>query len=289
MSRCIGYLGPQGTFSEEAALLYDSQAELVPFPTISQVANAVAIRQVEEGVVPIENSIGGSVPETLDLLIQQPRLFICREVLLPIRLYLLVRPGTEEENIHTIFSHPQPLAQSQRFLSRYFPDARLMAAPSTAAAVEQMMGDTHGVAAIGTRRAARMLHAKVLAHRIQDYPVNVTRFVVLDKADHAATGDDRTSLCFSFAEDKPGQLAAVLQELASQEINMIKIESRPLKKTPGRYYFLVDLEGHRQDAHIVQSLTYIKSITILFRIFGSYPRHRSPAPATRIARRRRCP
>jgi prephenate dehydratase len=274
VSQRIGYLGPQGTFSEEAALLYDSQAELVPFFTISLVANAVARRQVEEGVVPIENSIGGSVPETLDLLIQQPRLSIHREVLLPIRLYLLVRPGTEKENIHTVFSHPQPLSQSQRFLSRYFPDARLMAAPSTAAAVEQMMSDAQGAAAIGTRRAARMHHAKILARRIQDYRVNVTRFVVLAKADHAATGDDRTSLCFSFAEDRPGQLAAVLQELASREINLIKIESRPLKKTPGRYYFLVDLEGHRQDTQIARSLTYIKSMTILFRIFGSYPRHR---------------
>ncbi|MEE9203096.1 MAG: prephenate dehydratase [Dehalococcoidia bacterium] len=274
MTRRIGYLGPQGTFTEEAALLYDSQAELAPLPSISQVAKAVVSRQVDEGVVPIENSIGGSVPETLDLLIQQSRLFIHSEVWLPIRLYLLVRPGTEQGNIDTIFSHPQALAQSQRFIERYFPDARLLAAPSTAAAVEQMMQDTQGAAAIGTRRAAQLFHAKVLARRIQDYSVNVTRFVVLAQADQSSTGDDRTSLCFSFAEDRPGQLVAVLQELAERGINLIKIESRPLKKTPGHYYFLVDLEGHRQDAHIAKALARVKSMTILFKIFGSYPRHR---------------
>lgn len=274
MTRCIGYLGPSGTFTEEAALLYDSQAEMTPLSSISKVATAVVSRQVDEGVVPIENSIGGSVPETLDLLIQQPSLFIRSEVLLPIRLYLLVKPGTEQDNIHTIFSHPQALAQSQRFIERYFPDARLLAAPSTAAAVEQMMQDIHGAAAIGTRRAGRLFHAKILARRIQDYSVNVTRFAVLAKSDHPATGDDRTSLCFSFAEDRPGQLVAMLQELAERNINLIKIESRPLKKTPGHYYFLVDLEGHRQDDRIAQALVRVKSMTILFKIFGSYPRHR---------------
>lgn len=274
MTRRIGYLGPPGTFTEEAALLYDSQADLVEYPSISQVALAVVSRQVGEGVVPIENSIGGSVPETLDVLIHQPRLSIQNEVSLPIHLYLLVKPGTERDSIHTIISHPQPLAQTQRFLDRYFPHAQRVAAPSTAAAVQQMMQDSHGVAAIGTRRAARLSHARVLARRIQDYPANVTRFVVLAKGDHPATGDDRTSLCFSFAEDKPGQLAAVLQELASRGINLIKIESRPVKRTPGRYYFLLDLEGHRQEAHIAEALGRVKSATILFKIFGSYPRHR---------------
>ncbi|MEK7847715.1 MAG: prephenate dehydratase [Chloroflexota bacterium] len=274
MTRRIAYLGPPGTFTEEAALLYDSQAELVAFPSISQVALAVVGKQVEEGVVPIENSIGGSVPETLDLLIHQPRLFIQNEISMPIHLYLLVKPGTERDSIHTIFSHPQPLAQAQRFLDRYFPQARRLAAPSTSAAVEQMMQDSQGAAAIGTRRAARLCHAKVLARRIQDYPVNVTRFVVLAKADHAATGDDRTSLCFSFADDRPGILVAVLQELASRGINLIKIESRPVKKTPGRYYFLLDLEGHRQEPRIAEALARVKAMTILFKLFGSYPRHR---------------
>lgn len=273
MSQRLAYLGPQGTFSEEAALLYSSRGELVPFPSISAVAQAVLRGEAGEGVVPIENSIEGSVAETLDLLIHEPRLFLRGEVVLPIRLYLLARPGTELEQVSVVFSHPQALGQCRQFLRRYLPGTREVAALSTASAVEAMMADSQHAAAIATRRAGKLFHARVIARRIQDYPVNLTRFVVLALEDHPPTGYDRTSLCFSFGEDRSGLLAGVLQEFASRGINLMKIESRPRKKEPGRYHILVDLEGHREEDRIAPALARVREQTILFRIFGSYPRY----------------
>ena len=273
MAKKVAFLGPQGTFSEEAALVYDPQAELVPFASIPAVAAAVGTGMADEGVVPIENSIEGSVPDTLDVLIHESRVLIYRELVLPIEHYLLTKPGTNASEIRTIFSHPQALAQCRRFLERCFPKAQAVAALSTAAAVEEMMKDTAPSAAIGTRRAAHLWGAHILAQGIQDYKPNITRFVVLALHDHPPTGRDKTSLCFSFAEDRPGQLKGVMEEFASRQINLAKIESRPLKESFGRYFFLVDLEGHREDPPVAQALANIRSRTILFKVFGSYPKY----------------
>ena len=273
MAKKVAFLGPQGTFSEEAALVYDPRAELMPFASIPAVAVAVNTGMVDEGVVPIENSIEGSVPDTLDVLIHESRVLIYRELVLPIEHYLLTKPGTNASDIRTIFSHPQALAQCRRFLERCFPKAAAVAALSTAAAVEEMMKDSAPSAAVGTRRAAQLWGAFVLAQGIQDYKPNVTRFVVLALHDHPPTGRDKTSLCFSFAEDRPGQLKGVMDEFASRQINLAKIESRPLKESFGRYYFLADLEGHREDPPVAQALANIKAGTILFKVFGSYPKY----------------
>jgi len=273
MAKKVAFLGPQGTFTEEAALLYDPQAELVPFASIPAVAAAVDTGMADEGVVPIENSIEGSVNDTLDILIYESRVLIHRELILPIEHYLLAKPGTGSHEIRTIFSHPQALAQCRRFLERCFPKAQAVAALSTAAAVEEMMKDSAPSAAIGTRRAAQLWGAHILAQGIQDYKPNITRFVVLALHDHPPTGRDKTSLCFSFAEDRPGQLKGVMEEFASRQINLAKIESRPLKESFGRYYFLVDLEGHREDPPVAQALANIKARTILFKVFGSYPKY----------------
>ena len=248
----------------------------MPFPSIPAVAAAVDTGMADEGVVPIENSIEGSVNDTLDLLIQESQVLIRRELILPIEHNLLAKPGTNPQEVRTIISHPQALAQCRRFLERCFPKAQAVAALSTAAAVEEMMKDSAPSAAIGTRRAAELWGAQVLARGIQDYKPNITRFVVLALADSPPTGRDRTSLCFSFAEDKPGLLASVMQEFASRGINLAKIESRPLKQAFGRYYFLVDCEGHRQDPPLAQALANIQAKTILFKIFGSYPKYEAP-------------
>lgn len=275
MSRRLGYLGPAGTFTEEAALLYEPQGHLVTYPTISAVAQAVASRAVDQGVVPIENSIAGSVAETLDLLIRERRLFIYQEITLPIHHYLLVRPGIELGEVRQVLSHPMALAQCQRWLQRYLPGVPQVAMASTTTAVQQMMAGEVVAAAIAPRRAAKLFRAKIAARRIQDYPKNLTRFVVLGHSDHPRTGADRTSLCFSFAQDHPGLLVDVLQEFASRGINLAKIESRPIKEYPGRYCFLIDLDGHRTDTEpdIAQALANVQSRTTRFRVFGSYPRY----------------
>ncbi|HEX77775.1 MAG TPA: prephenate dehydratase [Dehalococcoidia bacterium] len=274
MAKRIAYLGPAGTFTEEASLLYDSQAELIPFPSISAVAAAVDTGMTEEGVVPIENSLEGSVTDTLDLLIHESRVLIRRELVLPIVHHLLVKPGTRAHDIAVIYSHPQALAQCRRFVERCFPKVQAVAALSTAAAVQDMMADPSAkAAAIGTARAAALYGAETLAHSIQDEASNLTRFVVLAKDDHPATGNDKTSLCFSFADDRPGLLYGVLREFASRNINLAKIESRPSRERLGRYIFLIDMEGHRLDPVLAEALEGVRAQVSLLKIFGSYPRY----------------
>jgi prephenate dehydratase len=273
MAKRIAYLGPPGTFSEEAALKYDEKAQLLPFSSIPAVAAAVDTGIAEEGVVAIENSLEGSVTDTLDLLIHESKLLIRQELVLPVEHHLLVKPGTEALELKIIFSHPQALAQCRRFLERCFPKAELMAALSTAAAVEQMMSSPTPAAAIGTHRAAQLYGAQILARNVQEHSHNATRFVVLAHHDHPSTGRDKTSLCFSFGEDRPGLLYGVLKEFAECNINLAKVESRPSKESLGKYIFLVDLEGHRQDLSIAQVLKKVQAKTSLFKVFGSYPRY----------------
>lgn len=270
----VAYLGPPGTFSEEAALLYDRSAHLIPLPSVPAVAAAVASGMAEEGVVAIENSLEGSVNDTLDLLIHESKVLIRDELVLPIEHLLLTRPGTEAADVKVLFSHPQPLGQCRHFIECCFPKAQIVAALSTAAAVEEMMQSDHPGAAIGTARAAELHGAGILARGIQDQASNVTRFVVLALTDHPPTGFDKTSLCFSFAEDRPGALNAVLQEFATRNINLAKLESRPSKESLGRYFFLLDLEGHRDDPQVKEALERVREKSDLLKLFGSYPRYR---------------
>ena len=269
----VGYLGPQGTFTEEAARLYAPDAELLPFATIPAVAPAILSGAADEAVVPIENSLQGAVTDTLDLLIQEDSLRIRRELVLPIVHHLVAMPGTRMEEVTTIYSHPQALGQCRRFLERSLPQAEMAAALSTAAAVEQMRGGAGSAAAIATRRAAELYGAEVLAEGIQDDPSNVTRFVVLSTEDHPPTGRDKTSICFSFDEDRPGQLYRVMGEIAQRDINLSRVESRPTRMGLGLYYFLADLEGHRADPPVREVLEAIGGMTSQMKLFGSYPRY----------------
>jgi len=270
----IAYLGPPGTFSEEAALNYDDKAQLLAFFNIPAVASAVETAIAEEGIVPIENSLEGSVTDTLDLLIHDSRLLINCELVLPIDHHLLVKEETEPIDIKVIYSHPQALAQCRRFLEKCFPRAEMVAALSTAAAVEQMMSSSIPAGAIGNNRAAMLYGARILAKNIQDRSPNLTRFVILTLHDRPPTGNDKTSLCFSFDQDHPGLLTSVLQEFAEQSINLSKVESRPSKEGLGKYIFLVDVDGHRQDPVVREVLARVQKKTSLFKIFGSYPRYK---------------
>ena len=272
IAKRIGYLGPEGTFTEEAALRHDPQSDMEPFPSIGAVALAVSSGIVEEGVVPIENSLEGSVTTTLDLLIHDSRLLVCKELVLLIEHCLLVQPGTRAADIQVVYSHPQALGQCRDFLERCFPKVQMEASLSTMAATDAMLESPHPAAAVAPRRAAALRKAEILAQGIQDSQFNVTRFVVLAEKDHPPTGNDKTSLCFSFAEDRAGSLHAALGEFARRNINLAKIESRPAKQALGEYIFLIDCAGHRDAPVVKEAIEGLRATVSMLRIFGSYPR-----------------
>lgn len=270
----IAYLGPAGTFSEEAARtaarLLD--ADVIPFASMPALVSAAETRLAECAILPIENSLEGPVSSTTDLLIHETELRIRAELVLPVRHFLLAPPGAELARIHAVTSHPQALGQCRRFLDRCLPGVEQVAALSTAAAVEAVSQHPDGsLAAIGTMRAAELYGVEALAQDIQDYRNNVTRFVVLAEHDAPPTGSDKTSLCFGVKANVPGALYQVLAVLAKANIQMTKVESRPKKSKLGDYYFLVDIDGHRDDPIIGAALGEMGAVADELKIFGSYP------------------
>lgn len=275
MPKRLAFLGPAGTHTEQACVNYDPDAARLPYTPISEVVAAVENGEAEECVVPIENSLQGSVTDTLDILVHYSSLSIRRELVLPIRHFLVGERGADIESIDFVYSHPQALAQCREFLGARLPNAEVVASLSTAAAVEDMLRRGTGAAAIATQRAAELHGCVVIAEGIEDDENNMTRFVVLAPTDHPQTGADKTSACFSFDEDAPGILHGVLAEFANRGINLAKIESRPTRQSLGRYIFLVDFEGHRQDDAIREVLAIIEEQVSMLKIFGSYPAHRA--------------
>ena len=267
----IAYLGPQGTFTEEAALKYSPNADLVPLTSEAAVATAVESGEASEGILPIENSLQGSVTSTIDALIHDTQLAIRGELILPIELCLIVRPGTKIEDITAIYSKPEALNQCRKFLEATVPQARQQASLSTSAAVEEIMR-LEGGAAVAAGRAAELHGAQILRRGIQDHGHNETRFVVLGKTDSAPTGRDKTSIAFTVAHDRAGTLVDVLHEFSNRAINLTKIESRPSREELGVYIFLVDLEGHRSDGTVAEALAAVESKAQFFRLLGSYAR-----------------
>ncbi len=274
MRNKLAFLGPTGTHSEQAAIIYAPDSTKIACASIPLVAAKVESGEAEEGILPIENSLEGSVNLTLDLLIHDSSLSISHEIVLPITHSIIAKKGTSFSNIKFIYSHPQALAQCRNFLSKNLPDAIEIASMSTASAVKEMLQKGENAAAIGTERAGSIYGALTIAHQIEDNPNNVTRFIILAPNDSDVTGEDKTSVCFSFDGDAPGILHSTLNEFAKRKINLTKIESRPSKKDLGRYIFLTDIEGHRKDKVIKEALTGIKKQVSMFKIFGSYPRYR---------------
>lgn len=274
----IAYLGPPGTFSEEAALAYardKSDVTFLPLSSIPAVVTAIETDAATVGVLPIENLLEGSVTFTLDLLIHETNLRIAGETVIPIRQYLVARAGLTLTDIQVLYAHPQSLGQCRRFVERCLPGVATVASLSNSAAPAEALADERPAAAISTLRAAELTAAQILARDIADNHSNVTRFIVLAQQDAPRTGDDKTSFCFGFREDRAGVLVDALQELAHANINMTKLESRPSKEVLGQYIFLVDIEGHRNDAHVTQALDRIAAQTGMFKVFGSYPRWRN--------------
>ncbi len=270
----VAFLGPRGTFSEEAGLLYGGpDAEFVAVPTIPALVSAVETGLAEVAVLPIENSIEGPISTTLDLLIHETGLMICAEVVVPIRQVLVTVPGATLDGITTVVSHPQGLGQCRRFLSRFLPNAEQEAALSTAGAVQSVVesGDPTR-AAIGPIRAHELYGGLVLARDIQDIRGNLTRFVALAESDAEPTGNDKTSIAFTVKENVPGILFKVFQPFADRNIQLTKIESRPIKGRLGLYVFLLDFEGHRTDPAIQDVLTELGEMVKDLKVFGSYPK-----------------
>ena len=268
----LAYLGPEGTYSEQAALEHGATAVLVPFGSIPAAVRAVEEGVADEAVVPIENSLEGVVTQTADLLIHHTRLRIAKEIVLPIHHCLLLQPGVARGEVRVVYSHPQALAQCRGFLARRLPRAEPVASLSTAGAVRDMQTSERPAAAISSRRAAEIFGAAVADYDVEDEHTNKTRFVVLAPHGTPRSGRDKTSVCFDFNEDAPGTLHGALGELASRGINMIKIESRPDRRSLGRYIFLIDIEGHREDRIVREALEGIRARASMFKVLGAYPR-----------------
>lgn len=268
--RRVGYLGPAGTNSEVAAIGMYPDAEHVPYATIAQSIRAIETGDVDRALAPIENSLQGTITDTVDLLIYEENVTVCGELVLPIEHCLMVQPGADRASISVIYSHPQSLGQCRRYLERNFPSARTEAALSNAEAVAVMMR-IDGAAAIGPARAADIYGATILERAIEDSRTNKTRFVAVGRESAPPSGRDKTSLAFAVAHDRPGTLVSVLHEFADRSISLTKIESRPSGAELGIYIFLIDIEGHSEDPQVAQALAAVREQANFFKIFGSYP------------------
>ncbi|MGB9613517.1 MAG: prephenate dehydratase, partial [Candidatus Margulisiibacteriota bacterium] len=279
--------GPEGTFCEEASKVYlkklPGKIELIPYTTIHDLLYAADRKSIQEAIVPIENSIEGTVGVVTDMLVKDVNLLIKQEIIIPVYHYLIAQKGIELREVTDVISHPQALDQCKEFLRKKLPKVKLHLAYSTSDAVRQVatsLGEkiiSHGkvkgsvFAAIGTKASAKLYGLKVLASKI-NAKENQTRFVVLAKNDHPRTADDKTSIVFSIAKDRPGGLHDVLGEFAIRNINLTKIESRPSKRALGDYYFFADMQGHRSDQVIAEALMAVKRKASFFKFLGSYPR-----------------
>ena len=270
----IAFLGPRGTYSEEAAIAYGgADAELIPFPSIPASVEAVETGVAGVAVLPIENSIEGGVSTTLDLLIHETDLRICRELVVPIRHVLVTQDGVSLDEIRTVMSHPQALGQCRRYLDRTLSHAQQVAALSTAGAVQAVVeGDDRTVAAIGPAPAQKLYGGVILAGDIQDNRTNLTRFVAVSDEDSEPTGDDKTSIGLTADADEPGVLEKVIRPIAEAGLNLTRLESRPTKGWLGTYVFLIDFEGHRTEQRVIDVLKQMEQGATTLKIFGSYPR-----------------
>ncbi|MGQ0616401.1 MAG: prephenate dehydratase [Acidimicrobiia bacterium] len=271
----IAYLGPPGTFCEEALLTQPDLAagELVDLPSITDVLEAVASGDVDLAVVPLENAIEGAVTVTSDTLAFDADLVIQREIVIPVQLDLLALPGATLSGIERVISIPVAAAQCRAFVRKELPGTSPVASNSTAEAARLLAasGDL-AVAAISNPLAAALYGLEVLARDIEDHPGNKTRFgLVARDGVPAATGHDKTSIVVFQRADAPGSLLGILQEFAARAINLTNLHSRPTKRGLGDYCFLIDLEGHISDEVVADALRNLKSKQADVKFLGSYP------------------
>jgi chorismate mutase/prephenate dehydratase len=266
----IAYLGPEATYTHLAARRqFGAAADYQPAASVAEVFHEVECSRADLGVVPVENSTEGMVAHTLDLLADSP-LVICAEMSLAVRHCLQARAGTTLADVTRVVAHPQALAQCRQWLAEHLPGVATEAEASNALAAARA-GSEAGVAAIAAAAAADTYGLTVLAEGIQDEAENLTRFVVLSPYDAAQpSGDDKTSILFS-VRDEVGILSRMLRPFATHGIDLIKIESRPLRGRPWEYVFYLDLKGHRRERRVERALAEVERAALRLKILGSYP------------------
>lgn len=285
----FGFLGPPGTFTQEALLQVTDpeSAELIYYPSVDEVVSAVQAKEIDRGMVPIENSVEGTVNATVDALgFESKDLLIEREVILQVRLHLLAKPGTGLAALTVVHSMPHATAQCRKWLRANLPSVKISAANSTAEAagrVAYSKSDTD--AAIGPNLAAQLFGLDVVARDVTDHAEAETRFVVVGHQRPEPTGRDKTSVICFIDKDRPGALLQILTEFATRGINLTKLESRPTKRVLGEYCFFIDMEGHNSDKLIDEALRALDQHVANLRILGSYPRALGALDVERLARR----
>ncbi|MEX0952782.1 MAG: prephenate dehydratase [Nitriliruptoraceae bacterium] len=271
----VGYLGPAGTFTETAARIVtgnDADDLLVPYGDVTEVLRAVGEGEVVRAVVPIENTLEGSVTATLDALAFDTDLLIEAEVELPITLVLAGRAGTLLDEVEAVHSHPVALAGCRRWIAAHLPQAQRVPAPSTAKAADDVASSDEALVAIVNPLAAERYGLDVLARDIADASGNTTRFVVVGNTVPAPTGWDKTSVVVFIDTNRPGALLQLLEVFAERELNLTKIESRPTKAELGSYCFFLDVEGHLADERVGDALAAVKRTHRDVKLLGSYRR-----------------
>jgi len=264
----VAFLGPRGTFSEEAALKrFGGGVQGIPCASIDEVFRQVEARQVGFGVVPVENTTDGGVGRTLDLLVATPAR-ICGEVLLPVHQCCMRRTG-EAGEIVRVYAHSQSFAQCHEWLNQHHPRAERVPVVSNAEAA-RLASQEPGAACIAGRSAAALYALNVLADNIEDNPSNTTRFAVIGHQDVAPSGRDKTSLVTS-THNRPGAMHDLLAPLAEHGVSMTRLESRPSRTGMWEYVFFIDLEGHEQDAAVAAALAGVRERAAFLKILGSYP------------------
>ena len=283
--RRVGFLGPEGTFTEQALLTQPDLAtqELVPMSTIAEVLAAADSGEIDLGFVGIENSIEGTVNVTIDALAFEHDLLIQREVELGIQLNLLAPPGVGMADLTRVLTFPVAMGQCRTWVATELPGVEVIAANSNAEAARLVALEADGkTAAIAPALAAKIYGLDVLANDIEDHPENTTRFVLVAKdAVPPPTGHDKTTIVVFQRTDRPGSLLAILQEFAARAVNLVKLESRPTKKGLGDYCFIIDLEGHLADALVADCLRDVRSKVEDIKYLGSYPAAGVHGPAAR--------
>ncbi len=286
MTVTLAHLGPTGTYTETAALAFGAWFErahhqpfqLCPYPSIAQSLQALAENRVNYAIVPIENSLEGSVAMTLDTLWQLETIQITQALVLPIS-HAFVTQATDLTKVQKIYSHPQALGQCQPWLQRFLPQATQIPTSSTSAALAYPQADPTA-AAITSVRAAQLHNLPILAEDIQNYPndadlpQNCTKFWVMQPrcaSGWPEPGDTHTSLAFSLPKNRPGALVNALQIFAQRQINLSRIESRPSKRSLGDYLFFLDLEVGPEPRTIHGALQELKDHTEVLHVWGSYP------------------